>query len=248
MGIVTQYNPPVTAEAIGPLPGGCRMTCRQFVASAIFWLLPGLFVAAFAAAEFTGRVVRIADGDTVTVLTTDQQQVKVRLSQIDAPERSQPFGNRSRQSLAALVFDKTVRVVIEDTDRYGRTVGRLHADNLDINAEQVRRGMAWVYRQYSDDPALLELEQQARNARRGLWKDPSPIPPWQYRRKPTPAEAATYSPGNTDTAGCEPRRHCSDMRTCEEAQDWLQRCGSESLDGDGDGIACESLCRNQHNP
>lgn len=228
------------------------MPYRHIVAGAIFWLLPGLFAAALATTlattEFTGRVVRIADGDTVTVLTADRQQVKVRLSQIDAPERAQAFGNRSRQSLAALIFDKTVRVVIEDTDRYGRTVGRLHADNLDINAEQVRRGMAWVYRQYSDDPALLELEQQARNARLGLWKDSSPIPPWQYRRKPTPADATTYSPDDTATAACEPRRHCSEMQTCEEAQAWLQRCGSESLDGDGDGIACESLCRNQHDP
>lgn len=224
------------------------MTCRRIAASAIFWLLPGLFTAAIATAEFTGRVVRIADGDTVTVLTTDQQQVKVRLAQIDAPERSQPFGNRSRQSLASLIFDRQVRIVIEDTDRYGRTVGRIHADNLDINAEQVRRGMAWVYRQYSDDPALLELEQQARNDRRGLWKDPSPIPPWQYWRKPKQTDAATHSPHAVDNARCVPRRYCSDMQSCAEAQAWLQQCSSEALDGDSDGVACESLCRNKHNP
>ena len=135
------------------------------------------------AGQITGRVVGIADGDTLTVLDGTLRQTKVRLAEIDTPESGQPYGSRAKQALSALVFGKEVRVMVVDTDRYGRTVGRVYADALDVNAEMVRQGAAWVYRKYSRDPSLLLLEQEARAARRGLWALPETerTPPWEWR-------------------------------------------------------------------
>lgn len=136
------------------------------------------------AADVQGRVVSISDGDTLTVLTAQQHQVRIRLSDIDAPERRQPYGDRSRQALAELAFGRNVRVEVRDTDRYGRTVGRIFAGTVDVSAEMVRRGAAWVFRRYSHDPMLLRLEAEARAARRGLWSLPSAeqVAPWEWRR------------------------------------------------------------------
>lgn len=130
-----------------------------------------------------GPVVAIADGDTLTVLTEQREQVKVRLSEIDTPERGQPWGNRARERLAALTFGRQVEVAVQDTDRYGRMVGRVRADGVDVNAELVREGSAWVYRRYSRDPELLRLEAEARSARLGLWSLPEAdqLPPWEWR-------------------------------------------------------------------
>lgn len=133
------------------------------------------------AEELAGRVVGITDGDTLRVLV-DQREVVVRLAQIDAPEKRQPFGQRSRQSLAELVFQKGVRVESEGRDRYGRTIGTVFVGGLDVNAEQVRRGMAWVYVRYAHDPALQATEQEARAGRRGLWADAEPVAPWEWRQ------------------------------------------------------------------
>lgn len=129
----------------------------------------------------SGKVVGVSDGDTLTVLV-DQEPMKVRLAEIDAPEKAQPFGQKSKQSLSALCFDRQAEVQVQDTDRYGRSIARVTCDGVDANAEQVRDGMAWVYRRYSDDAKLIELEVNAQQARRGLWTDPSPTPPWEWRR------------------------------------------------------------------
>jgi hypothetical protein len=127
-------------------------------------------------------VVRIADGDTFTLLV-DREQLCIRLAEIDTPEKRQPYGNRARQALSALIYGKTVRVVEIDRDRYGRVVGRVYAGGIDINAEMVRRGAAWVYRKYAKDPSLYELENEARAARRGVWALPEAErePPWTWR-------------------------------------------------------------------
>ena len=114
------------------------------------------------AAELAGRVVGLADGDTITILTVERRQVRIRLGEIDTPESRQPYGTRARQVLSDLVFSKDVRVTVQDTDRYGRTVGRVYAGAADVNAEMVRQGAAWVYRQYSRDAALLQLEAEAK--------------------------------------------------------------------------------------
>jgi endonuclease YncB( thermonuclease family) len=135
------------------------------------------------AEELKGRVVGITDGDTLTLLTERREEVRVRLAAIDTPEGGQPYGRRARQVLSDLAFGKVVRVAVQDMDRYGRTVGWVYAGAVDVNAEMVRRGAAWVYRRYSDDPALLRLEQAARAEHRGLWGLPEAerVPPWEWR-------------------------------------------------------------------
>jgi endonuclease YncB( thermonuclease family) len=139
--------------------------------------------------EIRGQVVGIADGDSITVLTADKKQYKVRLAGIDAPEQAQPFGQRSKQSLSDLVFRKEVRVEVHAKDRYTRQVGIVYEGSININQQQVARGLAWAYRQYLGKlpkpfaKALLDSEAQARSDKRGLWVDRSPTPPWQWRRQ-----------------------------------------------------------------
>lgn len=150
------------------------------------WLVLCLLLPSFALAAsetLTGRVVGIADGDTVTLLTPKKEQVRVRLAQIDAPESKQDFGSRSKQELSGMVYGRDVTVVVETTDRYGRKVGTIMVDGIDANLEQVRRGMAWVYTYYAKDPAYFAAERDARAAKRGLWAHPSPVPPWDFRRR-----------------------------------------------------------------
>lgn len=129
----------------------------------------------------TGRVVGVTDGDTVKVLC-DGLETKVRLDQIDAPERNQPYGSKAKDVLSNLVFDRTVRVQSSGTDRYGRTLGTLWIGETDANREMVRMGYAWAYRKYLRDDSLIDVEADAKAARRGLWSDPDPIPPWDFRK------------------------------------------------------------------
>ena len=136
------------------------------------------------AALIIGLVVAIADGDTLTVLNEDFQQVKIRLAEIDAPEKKQPFGSRSRQSLGELCHEKRAEVRVTDVDRrYKRIVGRVTCAGVDANAAQVRRGMAWVYDRYAKDKTLCRLQDEARSAGRGLWIDRNPMAPWDWRRR-----------------------------------------------------------------
>lgn len=137
---------------------------------------------AASAEELTGRVVAIADGDTLTVLVS-RRQIKVRLTEIDAPERNQAFGTSSRQSLVELCANKDARVVEQGKDRYGRTLGRVFCAGVDANAEHVRRGMAWVFDRYVTDRGLYPVQEDARAARRRLWQDSKPVPPWEWRRR-----------------------------------------------------------------
>ena len=179
-----------------------------------------------------GKIVAIADGDTLTILTPDKQQVKVRLAEIDTPARGQPYANKAKQALAEIVFGKTVAVLPLDTDRYGRTVGRVYIDGLDVNEEMVRRGHAWVYREYVRDQSLFTLEDQAREARVGIWA----LPEADLAR-----QAAQVS-ASKETFECGTKRYCKEMASCAEARHFLTVCGVQSLDRDKDGIPCESIC------
>jgi endonuclease YncB( thermonuclease family) len=136
------------------------------------------------AEQITGRVVGIADGDTLTVLDASRHQTKIRLAEIDAPEMHQPYGSRAKQALSNLAFGKDATVDVVNLDRYGRTVGRVHIGALDVNAELVRQGAAWVYPKYNRDPALPLLQEAARVARLGLWALPvtERAPPWEWRK------------------------------------------------------------------
>lgn len=156
------------------------LAARALLAFALVASMP----AAALAVRLHGEVVAIADGDTFTLLTTERQQVRVRLAEIDTPERHQPWGTRARQALASLIFRRLVIVDAVDVDRYGRTVGRVYVERLDVNAEMVRQGNAWVYRRYLHDPTLLQLGAEARRTRRGLWSLPEAerVAPWEWRR------------------------------------------------------------------
>ncbi len=133
------------------------------------------------AADFTGRVVGVADGDTITVLHNGKGE-RIRLHGIDCPEKRQAFGKRAKQLTSNLVFGKTVTVQAVDRDRYGRTVGVvLLPDGRSLNHELVRAGLAWMYRRYTNDQSLSDLEEEARVARRGLCSDPHAVPPWDWR-------------------------------------------------------------------
>ena len=136
-----------------------------------------------------GRVVRVADGDTITVLDATNTQHRIRLEGIDAPESHQAFGTQSRKSLSEMVFGKDVTIVYEKTDQYGRLVGKILLDGKDVNLEQVKAGMAWHYKEYQKEqtPEDRELyaraEDRAHQARRGLWLDQEPVDPSEFRRE-----------------------------------------------------------------
>lgn len=208
------------------------------------------------AAEYNGRVVGISDGDTLTLLVPDGasfRQIKIRLAEIDTPESAQPYGQKAKQALSDLAYNKQARVVVETTDRYGRTVGRVFVSNLDVNAEMVKQGAAWVYRQYAKDQALYSLEDQAKAAKRGLWglQEADRCEPWNWRKgscsmsakAPQPQPPAGFN--NARSAGtftCGSKKYCREMTSCDEAKFYLTQCGLRTIDGNHDGVPCEKLC------
>ena len=142
-----------------------------------------------AAKVIHGKVVGVSDGDSVTVLDAQKTQYKIRLAGIDAPERAQAYGQKAKESLSDLVFGKTVDVEWSKQDRYGRIVGMITLAGVDINLEQIKRGMAWHYKQYQNEQspedrvAYAQSESQARDKKLGLWRDPAPIEPAVFRQK-----------------------------------------------------------------
>ena len=138
----------------------------------------------------SGRVVSVADGDTITIIGDGNAQYKIRLSAIDAPEKSQAFGQKSKQQLSNYVFGKDVTVTWKSKDKYGRVLGTVFVGGKDINLQMVRDGYAWHYKRFDKSPAYAAAEQDARENRRGLWIDPNPIPPEQFRHAvPSPSAA-----------------------------------------------------------
>lgn len=202
-------------------------------------------------AEFYAKVVAVLDGDTVLALRNNRT-VKVRLAEIDAPEKAQPFGETSRRSLSDMVLGKQVKISSQAVDQYGRMIAHLDLNGLGVNAEQIRRGMAWEYSHFHGNKALVALQEEAKGVPRGLWALSNPIPPWEWRKShpgtfgdqpratglPRAAPAAAALSG----AACGSKKHCSEMVSCEEARRYLTQCGIKTLDGNGDGMPCESLC------
>ena len=143
----------------------------------------------------TGKVIGVTDGDTIKVLV-NRQTVKVRLEGIDAPESSQSFGTKSKQALSKMVFGKTVTVKKTGEDRYGRTLGIIMVGGKeDANAKMIEDGWAWHFKKYNDEERLAKLESSARKAKRGLWADANPLPPWEYRarkRRPNNTPATRF--------------------------------------------------------
>jgi endonuclease YncB( thermonuclease family) len=136
----------------------------------------------------TGRVVGIADGDTLTLLDANNNQHKIRLSGIDSPEKGQPFGQACKKSLSDLAYDRAVAIESSKLDRYGRVIGKVLVNGQDVNLEQVRRGCGWHYKKYQNEQSLDDrlsynaAEEFARASRVGLWTDNVPMPPWDWRK------------------------------------------------------------------
>jgi endonuclease YncB( thermonuclease family) len=147
-----------------------------------------LVLAPVFANTLTGKVVKVADGDTITVLDNSQAQHRIRLQGIDAPEKGQPFGNASGKHLAGLVAGKTVTVKWDKRDRFRRIVGKVLVDGVDVCLEQIKAGYAWHFKRYQheqsprDRQLYTQAEDKARADRLGLWQDKNPVPPWEWRR------------------------------------------------------------------
>jgi len=130
-----------------------------------------------------GKVVAISDGDTIRVYDRNENiQYKIRLSGIDAPEKNQPYGRKSKEALSNLIFGKTVRVSDQGKDRYKRILGYVKLGDIDVNLEMVKSGNAWTYRKYNQSEDYLDAENSAKEKRLGLWALENPIPPWQFRK------------------------------------------------------------------
>jgi len=239
-------------------------------------------------------VTRILDGDTFYCLPTTSitipgvethkdRTITVRLRGVDAPEKDQPYGIEAKEFLKELIGRKTVRLDIKDVDQYGRVVAYVFIGSLNVNLEQVRRGLAWAYIEYLDRPyasEFYEAEKEARKRELGLWKQANPTPPWEWRKTKKLKEIREkvftnedlekyYRPTHKSTEKhyeptyrreeipyqreessrqtryeCGKKYYCSQMESCEEAMFYYTVCGLKRLDGDNDGIPCESLCRN----
>lgn len=148
-----------------------------------------MMIAFTATAEtLTGRVVGITDGDTIKLLTDSNVLHKIRLSGIDAPEKNQAFGTRSKQALSDCAYDKVASVESYKKDRYGRVVGKVMVNSADCNLRQIELGMAWHYKKYEGEQELedrsryAQAEYQAQKSRRGLWMESNPVAPWDFRQ------------------------------------------------------------------
>lgn len=170
-------------------------------------IISGCFFIAAQAHEIKGRVVSIADGDTLTVLDNSNEQHKVRLNGIDAPELGQSFGQKSKRNLSDLVTGKPVTVEWTKTDRYGRIVATVTTGQVDVNLAQLKAGMAWYFRQYERDVPVEkrrsyeEAEAAARAAKIGLWAEASPQPPWDYRHPQSQSNDANVRQNGSKIVG-----------------------------------------------
>ncbi len=221
--------------------------------------------------EFSGKVVAVMDGDTLLVLRAGKP-VKLRLAEMDAPEvghgsgqpnsqKDQPYGLQSRLSLVELVMGKQVQVATRAVDSYGRLVAIVSIDGLNVNHEQVRRGLAWEYSRFHSNKELMALQREAQQAKRGMWASDGNIEPSQWRKEQTSTQAATPIPfaaaavmpstsapkpeASSVKAAANPecgKKRCFQMSSCAEAKRIFARCGDQRLDGDGDGKPCEKLC------
>ncbi len=183
---------------------------------------------------FTGRTLKVTDGDTFGVRRSIGGTVTIRLHGVDAPESAQPYGRAATRAARRYIGGKDVRVAVEEIGRYGRAVASIEVQGDDLGAMLIGDGLAWHYEQYApNETEYARLQKQARGAGRGLWSQASPVPPWAWRDR-------TSGPGETSVED----RDCSDFSSHRAAQSFFERHqpgDPHGLDGDGDGVACESL-------
>jgi len=159
---------------------------NKSICTQLFLILLLLFSSSLPAysQSITGKVISVADGDTITILTSEKEQIKIRLSAIDTPEKKQAYGQKAKDFTSSMVAGKNVTIEKETIDKYGRTVAMVLIDGLNLNKEIVKQGHGWVYRKYCQKAFCgewLELEREAREAKIGLWADSKPVPPWIWR-------------------------------------------------------------------
>ena len=211
-----------------------------------------LYLAVFAAGSASAeQVLRVKDGDTITV-QSGEEEVDIRLADIDAPESDQPLGAEAHRFLQSLIEGREAELALVGGAAYRRIVARVYRDGVDINAEMVRRGLAWVVRDYDPAPYLVELEDGAREAGRGLWADGKAVAPWDWRKYGGPPATVLTRPLPASltipNVQCGAKHYCREMASCEEALGHLRQCGVTSLDGDRDGMPCEQICRDVYLP
>ncbi len=211
-------------------------------------LLVAGFVASSAWSEvLEGRVVGITDGDTFALLV-DRQTYKVRIAEIDTPERGEPWAEKSKRALSELIFGKSVSVDVSGLS-YGRSVGEFWLGDQCVGCALVRAGHAWAADGYVKHQSLYRLEEEARIARRGLWSMPEGtwMAPSRQREQQGSGGRARgpldRDPPDAEKFACGGKQYCREMSSCAEARFYLQRCGLTALDGDSDGVPCEDRCR-----
>lgn len=221
------------ANAIGPRRAAAAIA-RMLAASSL--ILTG---AVDVAAE---RVERVIDGDSI-VVSSGAHEFEVRIADVDAPELDQPGGEEAKTALEELVAAREVHVGIVGGDQYRRVIADVYVDGRNVAAELVARGHAWVRRQYAPASRLIDLEDAAREAQIGLWTNPEPVPPWIWRKRKRAPGTGKSVLGPLPAPVCGTKTRCSDMSSCEEAIAYLHDCDLQTIDGDGDGVPCEELCR-----
>lgn len=178
--------------------------------------------------KLTGTVIGISDGDTLTILTPEKEQIKIRLAGIDAPEKTQPYGQKSKQILSDEVFDQTVEVETKELDKYGRTIGYVFLGEKNINLKMITQGGAWAYRQYlsPQDASFIEAESQARLNKIGLWslQEDQILPPWEFRRR----NQVQPKPANDNASYQKPIIHKSCCKQCSKGIPCGDSCISAS--------------------
>lgn len=187
-------------------------------------------------------VPQVIDGDTIEVVQNGRPE-RVRLTEIDAPEMSQPGGPASKSQLQALINGKEIRLVGSGRDRYQRVLAEIYVGKTNINKQMVSLGHAWAYTRYQTDPIYTSLESSARRLRKGLWASENPVPPWDWRNWRSSNRNSNTNDSGKDRPRCGSKRYCREMSSCAEARHYLSQCGLTRLDGDRDGVPCESICR-----
>ena len=209
--------------------------CHKYNIILIALALALLYTEQVHADSFTGMLLRVLDGNTIEVLH-DGKPESVRLANIYAPEKDQPFGVAAKGYAWAVAAHQIVTVRFENYDLYGRAVGEVFLfDGNNLNKLLVKTGHAWHYKGFSNDPDYADLEADAGKAGRGLWGVENPVPPWEWRWVQSQASRPSFR--------CGSKQYCHEMESCDEAKLYLYACGLSRLDRDGNGVPCENICK-----
>ncbi|HDL5700059.1 TPA: thermonuclease family protein [Mannheimia haemolytica] len=214
----------------------------------LYTLIFSLFFSSVYAAErqLKCKVIGISDGDTLTCLV-NKTPLKIRLQHIDAPEQAQPYGNKAKQALAQFVFQQNITAIVSGYDRYQRLLATLYLNGKNINLALVENGMAWAY---TTKREYIEAQDQAQQAKIGLWQDKFPINPSQWRKThASTLPQAVKKPENIaippTTIDCQVKLSCNQISNYAQAKRYFQQCSWKELDGNNDGIPCNKLYRQE---